>query len=89
MEAPVYPLAVEPTPAEVSPGASPPHSGGSERCAADNVYSLAENPATCPHREDVLWLATRLRISEREVAKLRQQRKQLERRLRKAKRCRK
>ena len=45
-----------------------------------------EHPATCPHRADVLWLAGRLRRSEHEVAKLRRQRHQLERRLRKAKR---
>lgn len=43
-----------------------------------------ENPATCGHREDVLWLAHRLRISEHRVADLGRQKRHLERRLRKA-----
>ena len=57
-------------------------SGAGERAAAP----VPENPATCDHRADVLWLAHRLRISEHRVADLTRQKKQLERRLRKAKR---
>ncbi len=46
--------------------------------------SSAEHPASCPHRADVLWLAHRLKVSERRVAELGRQKKHLERRLRKA-----
>ncbi len=45
---------------------------------------VAESPATCEHRADILWLAHRLRISEHRVADLRRQKRHLERRLRKA-----
>lgn len=48
------------------------------------TVSYPEHPAACDHRADVLWLAHRLRISERRVGDLRRQKKHLERRLRKA-----
>ena len=68
------PSAVEPVPQETAIMAvvSPPPLSG------------AEHPASCPHREDVLWLAHRLKVSERRVAELGRQKKHLERRLRKA-----
>ena len=55
------------------------------RAAQEETAKAApENPATCDHRADVLWLAHRLRISEHRVADLTRQKKHLERRLRKA-----
>ena len=48
------------------------------------VVFRPENPATCDHRADVLWLAHRLRTSEHRVVDLTRQKKHLERRLRKA-----
>ena len=55
-----------------------------EEAKAAQDALVVENPATCDHRADVLWLAHRLRISEHRVADLTRQKKHLERRLRKA-----
>ena len=55
-----------------------------EEAKAAQDALVVENPATCDHRADVLWLAHRLRTSEHRVADLTRQKKHLERRLRKA-----
>ena len=74
-------------------GANPPTDGGRRLTPSRSAplpkgdwveHTPPENPATCDHRADVLWLAHRLRISEHRVGDLRRQKKQLERRLRKA-----
>ena len=57
--------------------------------ARNSTRGVPEHPAACEHRADVIWLAHRLRISERRVADLGRQKKHLERRLRKALRKRK